>query len=149
MVMRFIFACFLVLSATAGAAVEFDETEVRAMCTKDWPDDQDLQEACLFGEREGFDEFKVSYDPTDLMDRISLDLCVERWGVNWSFLVVCFNEQSEAEADLPYLRNRYDGRVSGEAMQAIWTGCLEKWRPDQARMNFCITRMAWSIIDGN
>ncbi|SIT91887.1 hypothetical protein SAMN05421665_3509 [Yoonia rosea] len=146
---RILLTYVFTLFATVSSAVEFDEAEVRAMCAEDWPQEQELQELCLFGERDGYDEVMVSYDDGDAMDQVLLDLCIDRSGLNWSFVADCFDEQTDAFADFPYLASRYDGRVSSSIMQDIAVGCREKWRPDLARQHFCIVRMAWSMIEAN
>jgi len=146
---RILLTYVFTLFATVCSAVEFDDAEVRAMCAEDWPQEQELQELCLFGERGGYDEVMVSYDEADAMDQIVLDLCIGRWDLNWSFVADCFEEQTDALADFSYLADRYDGRVSSSIMQNITVGCSEKWRPDLARQHFCIVRMAWSVIEAN
>ncbi len=146
---RFLLTFVFTVFATACAAVEFDDSKVRAMCAEVWPEEQGLLEACLFGEREGYDEVMVYYDAGNAIDQISLDICINRWGVNWSFVADCFDEQTDAYADFSDQWSRFDGRVSSSVMQIISAKCMEKWRPDLARQYFCIDRMARSMIEAN
>jgi hypothetical protein len=142
-------ASILAFFPAVCGANEFDEAVVKISCENDWPDSSQLQEACLMSAQESHDEVMVYYDQTNAMDKIALNLCVARWGNEWLFIKQCFDEQESALADWTYIMQDLERKFPDSPLVEIGKGCLEKWRPDLARQQFCIERMMSAAMEVN